>query len=204
MIAYKVYFENRYIMVSHEPDRMQKYTLFHRYHNRNGLYEAISTFQAGTGASMNIYGIDIEHLWSEFRQYFNFVEAAGGLVKHPSGHYLFIVRNGRWDLPKGHMEEGELPEACAIREVEEECGLKNHTIVKPLIPSFHTWQYEGVSYLKQTHWFMMHYNGEMIENPQADEGISEAKWMTPDKICVIRKSAWHSLTELINSSILST
>jgi predicted NUDIX family NTP pyrophosphohydrolase len=32
------------------------------------------------------------------------------LVLHPSGHYLFIIRNGRWDLPKGHMEEGELPE----------------------------------------------------------------------------------------------
>lgn len=203
MKLYKVYFENRYITVSPEPDRMQKYTLFHRYHNANELYEAISLFQGGNEFSMNIYGYDIEHLWSEFKGYFTFAEAAGGLVKHSSGSYLFIVRNGRWDLPKGHMEENEAPENCAIREVNEECGITGHKIVRSLIPTYHTWVFEGVSYLKQTHWFLMHYEGEMIEDPQTDEGITEVRWMKPEGICIIRESAWHSLTELINSEILS-
>ncbi|MDX9929759.1 MAG: NUDIX domain-containing protein [Bacteroidales bacterium] len=202
MDSYKVYFENRYITISPEPDRMQKYTLFHRYHNAVELYRAISSFKAGSDFTMNIYGYDINHLWEEFRGYFTFVEAAGGLVRHPSGNYLFIVRNGRWDLPKGHMEEGEEPEACAIREVMEECGLTGHRIIRALHPSFHTWEYEGVSYLKQTHWFLMRYDGEMVGHPQEEEGITEVRWMKPDKICIIRESAWHSLTELINSSIL--
>jgi len=204
MKLYKVYFENRYITVSPEPDRMQKYTLFHRYHNAKELYKAISLFQGGNEFSMNIYGYDIEHLWSEFKEYFNFAEAAGGLVKHSSGNYLFIIRNGRWDLPKGHMEENEVPENCAIREVNEECGIAGHKIVGSLIPTYHTWVYEGVSYLKQTHWFLMHYEGEMIEAPQTEEGITEVRWMKPEGICIIRESAWHSLTELINSEILST
>ncbi|MFO7575842.1 MAG: NUDIX domain-containing protein [Bacteroidales bacterium] len=204
MKLYKVYFENRYITVSPEPDRLQKYTLFHRYHNAKELYGAISSFQGGNEFSMNIYGYDIEHLWSELKGYFTFAEAAGGLVKHSSGNYLFIVRDGRWDLPKGHMEENEAPENCAIREVNEECGIWGHRIVGSLIPTYHTWVYEGVSYLKQTHWFSMHYEGEMIGSPQTEEGITEVRWMKPDSICIIRESAWHSLTELINSAILST
>jgi hypothetical protein len=203
MNSYKVYFENRYITVSPEPDRLQKYTLFHRYHNRVELYEIISSFQSGDLFAINIFGSDIEHLWSEFMGYFRFVEAAGGLVRHSSGNFLFIVRNGRWDLPKGHMEEGETSEECALREVTEECGISGHKIVKPLMPSFHTWHYEGVSYLKRTNWFLMSYDGEMVENPQAEEGITEAKWMKPEKVCIIKQTAWHSLTELINSSILS-
>ena len=199
MISFKVYFENRYILVSPEPDRIQKYTLFHRFHNRKDLYDAISTFEAGNQMSLNIYGSDIDHLWGEFREYFTYAEAAGGLVLHPTGRYLFIIRNGRWDLPKGHIEEGELPEECAIREVKEECGISGHTITKKLLSSYHTWQYEGISYLKRTYWFHMSYNGEMIENPQAEEGITEARWLKPEKICIIRQSAWHSLTDLINT-----
>ena len=35
------------------------------------------------------------------------------LMKHPS----------RWDLPKGHVDEGETNMQCALRELEEETGI---------------------------------------------------------------------------------
>jgi 8-oxo-dGTP pyrophosphatase MutT (NUDIX family) len=203
MKSYKVYFENRFITVSTEPDRMQKYALFHRFHSTKELYQTISLFQTGDDQALNIYGVDIEHIWNNFQGYFKFVEAAGGLVRHTSGRYLFIVRNGRWDLPKGHMEEGESSEFCALREVEEECGISGHSIVKGLNPSYHTWVYEGVSYLKRTSWFLMEYSGEMIEAPQAEEGITEAHWLLPERVCIIRQSAWDSLTDIINLTILN-
>jgi 8-oxo-dGTP pyrophosphatase MutT (NUDIX family) len=202
MKSFKVYFENRFITVSPEPDRMQNYTLFYRFHNTAELYQTISSFQSGDQPSINIFGSDIEYIWKEFRNYFNCVEAAGGLVLHATGHYLFIVRHGRWDLPKGHMEVDETPEACALREVEEECGITGHTIRKELTPSYHTWVYEGVSYLKRTNWFLMDYDGEMIEAPQQEEGITEAHWLTPERVCIIRRNAWDSLTDLINISVL--
>ena len=62
---------------------------------------------------------------------------AGGIVYRESGgapEYL-IVRARRdpaaWVLPKGHIEPGETPEACAVREVREESGCLA-TIVAPL------------------------------------------------------------------------
>ena len=39
-------------------------------------------------------------------------------------------RRGRlvWSLPKGHLEEGETPEAAAVREVEEETGIRGRVL----------------------------------------------------------------------------
>ena len=52
------------------------------------------------------------------------VNAAGGLVTNSRGEFLLIRRSGLWDLPKGHQEPGEDLEKTALREVEEETGLK--------------------------------------------------------------------------------
>ena len=55
-----------------------------------------------------------------FAAEFALIEAAGGVVVNDCGQWLMIRRNGRWDLPKGHLECGERIEECAAREIEEE------------------------------------------------------------------------------------
>ncbi len=200
---YKVHFEDRFIMLSPEPDRLQKYGLFHKFYDTNELYKIISDFQANKELSaINIYSSNIKHLWKIFRIYFTEVGAAGGLVKHTSGKYLFIEKKGRLDIPKGHIEKGEEPEACALREVSEECGITGHTIVKELSPSYHTYSWEGISYLKKTNWFLMKYDGEMVADPQADEGITKVEWLLPDELNKIKSGSWLSLMDLINSTVL--
>jgi 8-oxo-dGTP pyrophosphatase MutT (NUDIX family) len=202
---YKVHFENRFILISPEPDRLQKYGLFHKFSTTSDLYKLISDFQADTSIpSINIYGPDIKHVWKIFRIYFTEVGAAGGLVMHQSGKYLFIEKKGKLDLPKGHIEPGEEPEECAIREVSEECGITGHSIVKPLEPSYHTYSWEGISYLKKTSWFLMSYSGPMILEPQVREGITAVEWLSPDELNKIKGTAWLSLMDLINTSILRT
>jgi len=42
------------------------------------------------------------------------------LLHYPSGH---------WEFAKGHIEEGEEPERAAMREIEEETGLKDIKII---------------------------------------------------------------------------
>lgn len=200
---YKVHFENRFILISPEPDRLQKYGLFHKFHDTKELYKLIADFQTDkSNSAINIYGPDIKHIWKIFRIYFTEVGAAGGLVKHKSGRYLFIEKKGKLDLPKGHIEKGEEPEACALREVNEECGITSHSIVKPICPSYHTYSWEGISYLKKTSWFLMKYDGEMITEPQVSEGITKVQWLFPDELNVIKGHAWLSLMDLINCSIL--
>jgi 8-oxo-dGTP pyrophosphatase MutT (NUDIX family) len=200
---YKVHFENRFIVVSSEPDRLQKYGLFHKFYATDVLYKLIADFQSDKSiTSINVYGTDIKHLWKIFRIYFTEVGAAGGLVRHTSGRYLFIEKKGKLDLPKGHIEHGEEAEDCALREVSEECGITGHSVVRPITPSYHTYSWEGISYLKKTNWYLMNYDGEMITEPQFDEGITKVVWLLPDELNSIKNSAWLSLMDLINSSIL--
>src|ERR1044071_5972343 len=98
---------------------------------------------------------DLEALRKAVFKKFTIVQAAGGLVTNDKDEILIIFRRGKWDLPKGKLDEGEKLEDCAIREVEEETGLKNVKLYSPLTVTFHTY-HEGTKFiLKESHWFMM-------------------------------------------------
>ncbi len=78
-----------------------------------------------------------EKFWNEiFVPAFNPVPAAGGIVIR-NEKFLFIFRNGKWDLPKGKIDAGESAEEAALREVAEECGIEGHRIIKKLPSTFH-------------------------------------------------------------------
>ena len=63
---YKVHFENRFILISSEPDRLQKYGLFYKFYDTNELYKIISDFQADLKiTAVNIYGPDIKYIWKK-------------------------------------------------------------------------------------------------------------------------------------------
>lgn len=51
--------------------------------------------------------------------------SAAVLVRDEQGRILIVnpVYKERWNLPGGHLEEGELPSAAARREIREELGL---------------------------------------------------------------------------------
>ncbi|MER6781114.1 MULTISPECIES: NUDIX hydrolase [unclassified Streptomyces] len=51
--------------------------------------------------------------------------SAAALVRDEQGRVLIVnpVYKERWNLPGGHLEEGELPTAAARREIREEIGL---------------------------------------------------------------------------------
>ena len=84
MVKYKVYFDNRVITLSPEPDRVQKYTLYHKYNQPEELFTQISQFAVNNEIpSLNIYSLDINNLWKVFSSWFVVINAAGGLVGHP-------------------------------------------------------------------------------------------------------------------------
>ena len=55
------------------------------------------------------------------------VRAAGGVVTRGEPPEVLVVHRPRyddWSFPKGKAEPGERDEDCALREVEEETGLR--------------------------------------------------------------------------------
>lgn len=53
------------------------------------------------------------------------------LLAHPGGPYFARKDDGVWTIPKGEQAEGEDLLACAIREFEEEIGMKPHAADYP-------------------------------------------------------------------------
>src|SRR5689334_10684818 len=125
---------------------------------------------------------DLEELKKLLFRKFTLIQAAGGLVKNDENKVLMIFRRGKWDLPKGKLDKGEKIEDCAIREVEEETGLKNVKLNSPLTITYHTY-HEGTKFiLKESHWFMMTVTGKQQLTPQTEEDIFDIKWVSPDDV----------------------
>ena len=199
---YKIYLEERFFCLSSQPDRLQNYCLFHKFHDENDLSNKIHEFLRDPSKKcINIYSYKIDHLWKSFRSNFSFIEAAGGLATNENNQILFIKRYNKWDLPKGHLEKGETPDQCAKREVTEETGIGPFNILKSLNPTYHIYTLENSYALKKTYWFAMEFKGDMQPRPQTEEGITEAVWIDPFMVKEIKTNTWESVTDVINEII---
>ena len=91
---------------------------------------------------------------------------------------LVIFRRGVWDLPKGTKTPTESVEACARREVAEEVGIDDLTMICPLGTTQHGYP-DGNRYaVKTTHWYLMQTLERSFE-PDRREGIrhvAQAQW----------------------------
>lgn len=119
-----------------------------------------------------------DRCFEAFAAAFRRVEAAGGIVTDGRGARLMIYRNGRWDLPKGHLESGETIEACAVREVCEETGVEA-SVRRHLCDTLHCYLLRGAWEMKCTHWFEMEATAVTPLRPQTEEGIEHACWCSP-------------------------
>ncbi len=120
--------------------------------------------------------------WDEFVAGYTIQEAAGGVVKNECGEHLFILRRGKWDLPKGKIDYDESPAEAAIREVKEECGLENLELGSLISISFHTYSEKRKNILKKTHWFHMKSSSDENLIPQTEEDIEKVEWMNEERI----------------------
>ena len=138
-----------------------------------------------------------EKLEKHFLKHFPVVEAAGGLVEHTDGRYLFIYRNDKWDLPKGKIEKNEVIIDAAIREVIEETGVGDLMATKPLNTTYHVFNARGKFKLKKTYWFLMksNYDGPLV--PQEEENIQAAVWRSKTDFPLLMKNAYENIKILL-------
>ena len=122
------------------------------------LFENLDLLKLLTKKRVNSIGIfsnEYEFILNMFKKKYPEIIAAGGKVINNKSEILFIYRNKKWDLPKGKAEKNEIISETALREVEEETGIKNLSIIKPLDKTYHIFKRGGKNYLKSTYWFEM-------------------------------------------------
>jgi 8-oxo-dGTP pyrophosphatase MutT (NUDIX family) len=146
---------------------------------------------------------DLNQLKDAFFKKFTLIKAAGGFVLNENKEVLMMFRRGKWDLPKGKMDKKESFEDCAIRETEEETGLKKIKLISPLITTYHTY-HEGSKYvLKETRWFTMKVSGEQKLLPQAAEQITKLEWVGKNDLKKYLQNSFPSVNDVLEAGFSS-
>jgi predicted NUDIX family NTP pyrophosphohydrolase len=93
--------------------------------------------------------------------------------------------SGKWSFPKGHMENNETSQQCALRELFEETGIQ---IVEDSI---------GYKRLSSGGYFIYNVEQEFTFAPQNSEEIEEGGWFSIEQIksmlCNVDVNTFYSL-----------
>jgi len=113
-----------------------------------------------------------------------FEKSAGGVVvrKNDSDWQVLLIHdmNNQWTFPKGVIEAGEIPQATAAREIAEETGLTDISLLSEL--SDITYKYERNGLISKTvYYFLFKTQGNVVARPQKSEGINKVKWFPLNK-----------------------
>jgi len=106
---------------------------------------------------------------------------------------------GKWDLPKGKVEKNEAVDKAALREVKEECGLKNVSLVRNVTSTWHTYERKGKQHLKRTEWFLMQGTVKDVLIAQAEEDIEEVCWLDAQGLSIMERDTYPSLMPVLQA-----
>ncbi len=111
--------------------------------------------------------------------------SAGGVVVNPGGDVLVVNQRGNsWSLPKGHIDPGEDALTAAKREIKEESGVADLTLVVDLgsYERARIGKYGGedTSELKTMRFFL--FTTMQMDLAPEDKDNPEARWVAPDDV----------------------
>lgn len=195
---YKVFFKNRTIFLGDKSESMNFKCLVYLWTKGDSLEAIVSDFDQDENKKALFFAAeDVEALFSEFKNQFKYIEAAGGLVFNQKNDILAIYRLGKWDLPKGKVEKDETISEAALREVEEECGVSNLKLSDELESTYHTYWMNNKWILKRGYWFKMFYTGHEQLVPQTEEDIEKVCWIPSNQLATFKTNTYASILEVI-------
>ena len=126
--------------------------------------------------------------------------SAGGVVVKGKDVLLLKKYNGDWVLPKGRLEDGELLEQAALREVQEETGLRCQISRRIGFVKYNYVNREGTLVQKTVHYYYMN---NVLGNlqPQKEEGFCQVAFLPFDK--ALRLLRHDSERNMVRSAIES-
>lgn len=188
--------------VSNKPQNDAK-NLFLRYLGKPKLLlQAIDMLEKSDRMeSITIHSTDYKQLVKDFESLYKIVEAAGGVVFNPKGEILTMYRRGSWDLPKGKIDPGETREIAAVREVQEETGIKEVERGPLLCTTYHTYRNrKNKRVLKPTHWYKMT-TTDLDISPQIEEDIELVLWIEPTAFLETKRPIYNTIWEVVTAAI---
>jgi ADP-ribose pyrophosphatase YjhB (NUDIX family) len=203
----KIYFNDKFIEFVEENSQSslnQSFKFIEDLETEKALSSVIENFLTETKTnSITISNIPFKTALNLLKKSFYYIEAAGGFIEKEN-QFLFIRRHEKWDLPKGKLEKNETIEEAAVRECEEECGIKNLKIIKTLPSTFHIYQYKKGYALKQAYWFYMQTDYAKKLIPQLEESITEVRWFTKTEIEeVVLKDTYYTISDVTREALKS-
>ncbi len=140
---------------------------------------------------------DLEQLKEDFFGHYKIVKAGGGVVFNQQEQILAIFRRGHWDLPKGKHEKGETMPQTALREVQEETGVKHLTLEGLVTETYHTFNNrKGKRCIKWAYWYKMETTDTTALVPQLEEDIEKAVWITKDEL-LLKEPIYKNIKEVL-------
>lgn len=180
-------------------------TLSPEYHNapvfrapdENRISHTIDQLEKNELANAVFLDADPVSLFNRVKAHFTVFEAAGGLISNPAEEVLLMFRRGKWDLPKGKLDEGETLEACALREVQEETGLHNISLGGKITETFHYYPWKNKKVLKHSHWYRMRFTGTELTIPQIEEDIMDIQWIRPENLGKYMQYSYQNIIDVL-------
>jgi 8-oxo-dGTP pyrophosphatase MutT (NUDIX family) len=196
---YKVFIDNTPLYIVEEIGEMLPNAVYIHSENITSIQAAIFAFSKKVKLSHPVYVVteNPDNTFKKLFHGFEYIEAAGGIVKRDD-RFLFIKRNGFWDIPKGKLDKGEDPEVGAVREIEEECGILGPKIDHLITTTFHTYKIKNKPKIKKTYWYALNYDGPKETLAQKEEGITRVKWFKLNDLDKVRALTFQSILDVLN------
>jgi 8-oxo-dGTP pyrophosphatase MutT (NUDIX family) len=204
---YKLYFDNKPLFITNQITKELEELLHHEEtvlidefntHTVKAMLHEIELSKIHAGVFLHK---DVEAVLKAFKKKFVLIKAAGGLVHTKDDEFLLIFRRGKWDLPKGKLDDNEDLQTCAVREINEETGLEHVQIEKPLCITYHTYHENGKHILKESHWFLMKAKKQANLLPQTEEGIDKCEWVAVDQLSSYVENTHASILDVVNAAV---
>ncbi|MFD1140063.1 NUDIX hydrolase [Larkinella insperata] len=161
------------------------------------LVSLLNNYNVSELNSVTLVAVEKKAVEEKFKSLYKVVKAAGGVV-FKGDKMLLIFRRGKWDLPKGKLDDGESSRVAAVREVEEETGVKA-ALENRICTTWHTYTLNGSRILKRTKWYQMACLDDSGMTPQVDEDIEQIAWMDAKKTALAMTNSFSSIRFVIDS-----
>ena len=203
----KIYFYNKPLFITNQITKELEEYLHHEdtvfidefnIHSVKAMLHEMEAQQIHAGVFLHD---DVEAVLKSFKKKLVLIKAAGGLVHTEEDELLLIFRRGKWDLPKGKLDNNEDMKACAVREIREETGLAEVEIEKDLLITYHTYHQEGKHILKESHWFLGKAKKQLNLIPEIEEDIEKCEWVPASQLAPYLENTHASILDVVKEGL---